>query len=123
MIKRRVIVSAILAFFLVLGSFIDKWAGFSKSYFAISFASVICLYWIAEFIIDTIEYYKTYKPEFQLYVAEKVNKTDLSYEIIMSKKNYYYRQFKKSKLGGKFYQYVKIFFAFGLAIVFFSYLF
>ena len=123
MIKRRVLVSLLCIILIVLGSLFDKWAGFFRSYFAISFAAATSIYWFVEFILDTIAYYKTYKPEFEVYVVEKVNKTDLSYDMIMSKKKYYYKQFKKTKLGGKFYEYVKLFFALGLIIMFIYYLF
>lgn len=123
MFKRRIICSIIAILLLVLCSFIDRWAGFSKGYFAISAAIVASIYFFVEFILDTIDYYKSYKPEFKIFVAEKVNKTDLTYDMIMSKKKYYYKQFKRTKLGGLLYQYVKLSFVFGIMIIFFVYLF
>ena len=70
-----------------------------------------------EFVLDLMLYKKAYEEEFKMYVAEKVNKTDLSYDQIMSKRKYYYREFKRKKLRGKLYQYLKLFFAMGIFIL------
>jgi len=68
-----------------------------------------------EFLIDLIYYHYFYDDEFEMFVAEKVNKTSLTYEEIMAKKKYYLKEFKR-KRKGKFPLYVKLFLAMGLFI-------
>lgn len=116
MFKRRIITTTTLGLLTIIGSIVDRFTGFAKGYFAIAFASVLAGYWMFEFLIDLIYYSYDCEEEFKIYVAEKVNKTTLSYEEIMQNKKYYLKEFKRKRRGGKFLQYVKLFFCMGLFI-------
>jgi len=117
MFKRRFIVTCSLLFALIIGSIIDNAVGFEKGYLAISIAALACGYWIVEFLIDLILYYFSYESGFKFYVAEKVNKTNLSHDDIMKRKKHFYKEFKRTMLKGKLYEYLKLFFAMGLFIL------
>ncbi len=116
MFKRRIVVSFAIIVAIIIGSIVDNFTGFGKGYFAISFAALGTGYWLVEFLIDLIYYYFGYDEDFKIFVAEKINKTNLSYEDIMAKKKYYYKEFKRTKSKGKFFEFVKVFFAMGLFI-------
>lgn len=116
MFKRRVIVTASIVFALIIGVVVDNFTGFDKGYFAISAAIVLAGYYMVEFLIDIISYSYLYDDEFKLFVAEKVNKTSLSYDDIMKNKKYYLKEFKRSRRKGKFSYWVRLFFAIGLFI-------
>ena len=100
MFKRRVIVTASLVVALILGVVIDSFTGFDKGYFAISVAIALSAYYMIEFLIDIIYYSYLYDDEFKIFIAEKVNKTSLSYEEIMQNKKYYLKEFKRSRRKG-----------------------
>ncbi len=116
MFKRRVIVTASLVVALILGVVIDSFTGFDKGYFAISVAIALSAYYMIEFLIDIIYYSYLYDDEFKIFIAEKVNKTSLSYEEIMQKKKYYLKEFKRSRRRGKFSYWIRLLFAMGLFI-------
>lgn len=115
MFKRRVISTCAICTALIIGVVIDNFTGFDKGYFAISVAALLAGYWMIEFLLDLIYYHFFYDDEFKMYVAEKINKTQLTYDEIMAKEKYYLKEFKK-KRKGKFSLYVKFFFAMGLFI-------
>ena len=116
MFKRRVIVTASLVVALILGVVIDSFTGFDKGYFAISVAIALSGYYMIEFLIDIIYYSYLYDDEFKIFIAEKVNKTSLSYEEIMQNKKYYLKEFKRSRRKGKFSYWIRLTFAMGLFI-------
>lgn len=116
MFKRRVIVTASLVIALIIGVVIDHFTGFDKGYFAISVAILLSGYYIVEFLIDIISYSYLYDDEFKIFVAEKVNKTSLSYDEVMQNKKYYLKEFKRSRRKGKFAYWIRLTFAMGLFI-------
>lgn len=123
MFKRRFIATACGILLLILGLIIDKSVGFERNYFVISFFALLIGFWLFEFVFDLVLYKKNYEYEFKIFVAEKVNKTDLSYDQIMDKRKYYYKEFKRTKLKGKLYEYFKVCFTMGLFILLVVYLF
>ena len=123
MFKRRLITTASLVLALIVGAIVDTHAGFAIGYFAISIAMVLSLYWSVEFIIDLVCFYIYYQDDYNIYIAEKVNKTKLTYEEIKERNKQYLKEFKRSRWKGKFYGYMKIFFAFGIFIFFLTSLF
>ena len=115
MFKRRLIVTCAICIALIIGVVIDNFTGFDKGYFAISIAAILAGYWTVEFLIDLIYYHYFYDDEFKMFVAEKINKTSLTYDEIMAKEKYYYKEFKR-KRKGKFSLWVKLLFGMGLFI-------
>ena len=116
MFKRRLIISASLVLLVIIGSIIDAHTGFKTGYFAIGAATALAAYWIYEFLLDLICYSMDYDNEFKLYIAEKVNKTRLTYEDIKAKEKYYFKEFKRSRLKGRLYRFMKLALAMGVFI-------
>ena len=116
MFKRKFIVTCAGATAILIGSLIDSFAAFEKGYFAISLSALLAGYWIVEFIIDYMYYALVYEDDYKIFLAEKVNKTMLSMEDIKLKESYYLKEFKRTRIKGKFYGFTKIIFAMGLFI-------
>ena len=114
--KRKIIVTSSLVLGIIISSIIDRSIGFEKGYIAISFAAILSAYWTVEFLIDLVYYYWFYEQDFNLFIAEKVNKTNLTYDDIIQRIDFYFKEFKRTRLKGKFYGYMKLFFAMGLFI-------
>ena len=116
MFKRRLIVTSSFILVLIIASIVDRYTGFKIGYFAISTAAALAAYWIVEFLIDLIYYSYDVNNEFQLYIAEKVNKTMLNYDDIKAKEKFYYKEFKRSRRKGKWPRFLKLIFAMGIFI-------
>ena len=98
MFKRRFITTISALAGVGIGCIIDSYAGFPKNYIAITIASLLAFYWVVEFIIDTVYFCMFYDDEFQLFIAQKVNKTLVTYEEVKAKEKYYLKEFKRTLL-------------------------
>jgi hypothetical protein len=118
MFKRRLITTVTGLAGVALGSTIDHLVGFQKSYIAIVIASILAFYWIVEFVFDIVYFYMFYDDEFNLWIAQKVNRTTITYEEIQAKRKYYLKQFKRSRRKNAFSLYMRLIFAMGVFIFF-----
>lgn len=114
--KRRLFVTLALVGLLVICSIVDRFTGFEKGYFAIGTAIALAGYWIVEFLIDLIYFSYCYDEDYKIFIAEKVNKTVLTYEDIKAKNEYYFKEFKRSRRKEKFYYYLNLFLTMGVFI-------
>ncbi len=87
-----------------------------KIYFTMAFVSLFFLYWGIEFVLDYVQATKEYEERYQLYVAEKINKSGIDAEQIRKNRKKYYAAFKRSIFAERFWQVAKFLLCFGATI-------
>lgn len=105
----------------VFGALIKVWAGFQ--YFALSFTIALCVYWTVMLIIDYRHTYnKKNEDGFNLYIANLVNSTNLTLDVVEKSRDYYLKKFHRSQWKEKLIEVTKIIFILGIALACIAYI-
>lgn len=98
---RKLVISLSLILGMIISAVIERGV-VSKHYATLAFALAFSAYWTVEFILDYIEFRKTYNKKYDFYKARLVNSTNLSLEQIEKDHKLYYKKFKRSMLKESF---------------------
>lgn len=113
--KKFLITLLAVILIIVCGALKNVWAGFV--YFALVFSCLISLYWAVILIINYINrFHKQIEKEFNLYIAQKINKSNLTLEDVEKNRKAYLKKFSRSKWKEKSIEIAKIAFCLGLFI-------
>ena len=113
----RLIVSLVaIALAVIFGALLKVWAGFQ--FFALSVFALLGIYWFVVLLIDYIaNYRKIDEQRFGLYVAQLINSSDLTLEMVESARKFYIKKYKRSLWREKLIEVAKILFALGVVIM------
>lgn len=113
--KKFLITLLAVILIIVCGALKNVWAGFV--YFALVFSCLISLYWAVILIINYINrFHKQIEKEFNLYIAQKINKSNLTLEDVEKNRKAYLKKFSRSKWKEKSIEIAKTAFCLGLFI-------
>ena len=113
---RNFIITAILVVLMIVTAVLrEVWLGFS--YFTISFALLLAIFWAVTFILNYFnDYVKNFEQDFKMYCIKLINSSSLTMEDIEKDKNTYIKAYKKTVLRYKVIDIIKILVAIVIAL-------